>query len=71
MLGSFSMLLLSSAEFIQNYLFFKKIISGIDLLSEPHMAWVQIKTNIMSVLIWIQNAGKGFQQMTKVAATGS
>ena len=47
------MLLLSSADFFQNELF-RKILSG--TLSE-------------SVLIWVQTVCKGYQQMTKGAAS--
>ena len=30
--------------------------------------WIQIRTNNLSVLIWLQTVCKGYQQMTKVAA---
>ena len=52
---------LSSADIFQNY-FFHKILSG--TLSECQMVWIQIWTNILSVLIWVQTVWKGYQQMT-------
>ena len=30
--------------------------------------WIQIKTNILQVIIWVQTVCKSYQQMTKVAA---
>ena len=33
------------------------------------MVWVQIRTDILSVLIWVQTLCKGYQQTTKVAAS--
>ena len=59
-------LVLLSADFFQNYLF-RKILSGIQ--SECQMVWIQIRTDIWSVLIWIQTVCKGCQQTTKVAAS--
>ena len=32
--------------------------------------WIQIRPNTMSALIWVQTIYKGYQQMTKVAASG-
>ena len=32
------------------------------------MVWIQIRTDILSVLIWVQTVCKGYQQTTKVAA---
>ena len=31
--------------------------------------WIQIRTDVLSVLIWIQTVCKGYQQKTKVAAS--
>ena len=31
--------------------------------------WIQIRTDIMSVLIWVQTVSKGYQETTKVAAS--
>ena len=59
------MLLLSSADFLKNYLV-HKILSGI--LSECQRAWNQISTDILSVLIWVQTIFKGHKQTTKVIA---
>ena len=66
MLGNFFMLLLSSADFFQNQLF-QKILSG--ALIECQTVWIQIRTDILSVLIWVQTVCKGYQQMTKVATS--
>ena len=56
----------SSADFFQNLLF-QKIISG--TLTECQTVWIQIRTDILSVLIWVQTVCKGYQQTTKVAAS--
>ena len=58
--------LLSSAAFFQNH-FSQKILSGTP--SECQMVWTQIRTDILSVLIWVQTVCSGYQQMTKVAAS--
>ena len=58
------MLLLPSAEsFI---IIFTKNISG--TLSECQTVWIQIRTDILSVLIWVQTVYKGYQLTIKVAA---
>ena len=57
------MLLLTSADFFQN-IFFQKILSG--TLSECQTVWIQIRTDILSVLIWVQAVCKGYQKTTKV-----
>ena len=44
---------------------FQKIISG--TLSECQTDWIQVRTDILSVLIWDQTVCKGYQQ-TRVAA---
>ena len=31
------------------------------------MVWIKIRTDALSVLIWVQTVWKGYQQMTKVA----
>ena len=46
--------------------FFKKK-SG--TLSECQTIWTQIRTDIMSVLIWVQTICKGYQRTTKVVAS--
>ena len=43
---------------------FEKNLSGIP--SESQTVWVQIRPNVMSGLIWIQTACKGYQQTTLV-----
>ena len=58
-----SALNLLSADFFQNY-FYQKILSGI--LWECQRVWIHIRTDILSVLIWVQTVFKGYQQMTKV-----
>ena len=55
--------LLSAADFFQNQLF-RKIISEIP--SECQTAWIQIRPNALSGLIWIQTVCKGYQQMKLV-----
>ena len=47
--------------------FFQKKISG--TLSECQMVCIQIRTDILSVLIWVQTVCKGYQQTTKVTAS--
>ena len=47
---------------------FQKILSG--TLSECQTAWIEIRTDILLlVLIWIQTVCKGYQQMSKIAAS--
>ena len=53
-------LLLSSAGFFQNN-FFKKIF-------QEHYQSVQIRTNVLSVLIWVHTFCKGYQQKINVAS---
>ena len=60
------MLLLSSADFFQSCLL-KKILSG--TLSECQTGWIQVRTDVLLVLIWVQTVCKGYQQTTKVAAS--
>ena len=33
------------------------------------MVWTHIRTDILSVLIWVQTVSKDYQQITKVAAS--
>ena len=44
-----------------------KFLSG--TLSECQRVWIQIRTDVLSVLIWIQTVCKGYQQVTKFAAS--
>ena len=60
------MLLLSSAYFFQKQPF-QKVLSG--TLSECVTVWIQIMTDILLVLIWLQTICTGCQQMTKVMAS--
>ena len=60
------MLLLSSADFFQN-LPSPKILSG--TLSKCQTIWIQIRTDILSVLLWVQTVCKGYHQTTKVVAS--
>ena len=39
------------------------------LLSECQTVWIQIRIDILSVLIWVQTVCKGYQQMRKVATS--
>ena len=59
MLGNFSYFL-SPADFFK--IFKKKIFSGVP--SECQTDWIQIRTDILSVLIWVQTVCKGYQQRT-------
>ena len=52
---------LLSADFFF-HLLFQKILSG--SLSECQMVWIQIRTDILSVLIWVQTVCKCYQQKT-------
>ena len=54
---------LSSADFFQNQLL-GKVLSGIP--SECQTDWIQISPDVLSSLIWVQSACKGYQQMTLV-----
>ena len=60
------MLLLSSGDFFQNELF-RKVLSG--ALSECQTVWIQIRTDILSILIWVQILCKGYQQTKEVTAS--
>ena len=44
-----------------------KILSG--TLPVCQMVWIQIKTDVLLVLIWVQTVCKGYQKMTKVAVS--
>ena len=61
------------AEFMQYKLklfqneLFQKILSG--ALSECQIVWIQIRTYILLVLIWVQTVYNGYQQMTNVTAS--
>ena len=59
--------LLSSAYYFSKSTFLKKIFRE-HYLAECQTVWIQIRTDILSVLIWIQTVCKGYQRMTKVAA---
>ena len=60
------MLSLLSADFFK-IIFFEKFFQ--ELLSESQTVLIQIRADILSVLIWVQNVCKGYQQTTKVAAS--
>ena len=61
--GKFCMIL-SSGDYFSKSIFLEKIQSGIQ--SECQTVWVQIRTDILSVLIWVQTVCKGYQQTTLV-----
>ena len=66
--GYFFMIIFGfSADFFFQNQLFGKILSGIP--SGCQTVWIQIRTDILLVLIWVQTVGKGYQQMTKVAAS--
>ena len=54
------MLLLSSTVVVFQNQLFQKILSGIP--PECQTAWIQIRPNMMSGLIWVQTVCKGYQQ---------
>ena len=55
--NEFSMLL-SSADFLQNFFFFKIFIQ--EHYQHVKTVWIQIRTNVLSVLIWVQTVSKGY-----------
>ena len=64
--------ILSSAAFFNVNVFKKKKKkkkkkNTFGTLSECQTVWIQIRTDILSGLIWVQTVCKGYQQMTKVA----
>ena len=61
----FFILLLSSADIFQNKSF-QKILS--EALSECQTVRAQIRTDVLSVLIWAQTSCKCYRQTTTVAA---
>ena len=61
------LMVLSSADFFSNLSFSKY--SFRNTRSECHTVWIQIGTDILSVLICAQTACKGYQQMTKFATS--
>ena len=56
-----------SADFFFKFTFKKKILPG--TLSECQTDWNQIRTDTLSVLIWLQTVCKGYQVTTKVPAS--
>ena len=56
------MLLLSSTDYFQNKLF--QNLSG--TLLECQTVWIQIRTDVLSVLILVQTVFQGYQKMTKL-----
>ena len=76
MLGNFCMLFFCQLLTFFKFNFLKKKLSG--TLSECQMIWTQIRTDILSVLIWVQRISvliwvqtvyKDYQQMTKGTTT--
>ena len=61
------MLLLSSADFFSKLTFQKKKIS--ETLAEHQTVWIQVRTDVLSVLIWVQTVCNAYQQTTEVAAS--
>ena len=59
MLGNFSCFLSSAVFFFQNQLF-RKILSGIS--SDCQSVWIQIRSEVLSGLIWVQTVCKGYQK---------
>ena len=67
MLGNFSCFCCHQLAFFQNSLF-QKILSG--TLSECQMVWIQIRMDVLPVLIWVQTVCKDHQQMTNSPLAG-
>ena len=66
MRSNFSCYLLPYSDFFQNY-FFQKILSGTP--SECQAVWIQIRIDVLSVLIWVQTVCNSYKQTTKVTAS--
>ena len=49
--------------------FFKIYFSKMLTLLQYQTVWIQIRTDILSALIWVQTVCKGYQQMAKVTAS--
>ena len=64
-LHTYFFIFLLSAVFFFKFNFFKKFFQ--ELLSECQTVCIQIRTDILSVLIWVQTVCKGYQQMTNIA----
>ena len=63
MLGNFACFLLSADFFLFSLInFFQKNLSGIP--SECQTVWIQIRSDVLSGLIWVQTVSKGYQQTT-------
>ena len=60
------MFLMSSADFFKSN-FLKKNLSG--TLAECISVWIQIRTDILFVLNWVETVPKGYKQMTKAMAS--
>ena len=63
MLGNFHAFVVICGIFFH----FQKILSG--TLSQCQTVWIQIRTYVLSVLIWIQTICKVYQQTTKVTTS--
>ena len=53
--------------FFQNQLF-RKILSEISVMCRT--VWIQIRTDVLSGLIWVKTVCKGYKQMTVVGKVG-
>ena len=67
MQGKSAWLLLSVADFLKNETFLKIKISEIP--PENQIFWIQIRHNILLILIWVQTVCEGYQQIINVVAT--
>ena len=66
MLGNFSCFYYQLLNFFQNdFPLFKKFFQE---QYQSQTVWIQIRTDILSVLIWVQTVCIGYQHMTKVTA---
>ena len=66
MLGNFSCFCFRPLS-LQNKLFQKNAIRN--TIHESQTVWIQIRTNILSVLIWVQTVFKGYQQTTQITSS--
>ena len=65
MLGNLLLLLLSSADFFQNYNFLKNSFRN----TECQRVLILIRTDVLSAPIWVQTVCNGNQEKTNVSAS--
>ena len=65
-LGNFACFFCHLWIFLKNELIQKNLFG---IPSECQIVWIQIRPDVLSGLIWVQTACKGYQQTTKVATS--